>query len=572
MGTHPIFESDFDCLTESKMSNPPTSDFKKLNINAASFVPGQNFNAPSFVPGGSFAPAAAAPPAPKVEEPAPPAEPVKVEEEPEEDWDDEPEEAKPKEEEQKEKPKEEPKPEVEDKEPESVPEPTPKTESEEQEPEEPVEEEEVQLDFVNIVFIGHVDAGKSTMSGQILKLTGMVDQRTLEKYERESKEKNRESWALSWCIDTNDEERDKGKTVEYGKAFFETDKKHFTILDAPGHKSFVPSMIEGASQADFAILIISARKGEFETGFEKGGQTREHAMLVKTQGIRRLIVAINKMDDPTVQWAQSRYDEIVGKLSPWLFKQVGYKKDQVNFIPMSGFSGVNVKEGDIKKHPFYTGPSLIDYLDQLPAVDRNTSGPVRFCIAQKYKDMGHIVMGKLETGRLAKGKKLIVMPNGSKVKVAQIDFEDNPIKVAAAGMNLKIRLEGVENDEQLQKGFVLCDAGAECHKGTTFDARVAIQEYRSIISEGFSAIMHLHTAVEEIKIERLLGKFNRKTKKMEKFSGAKFFKQGDQGICRIRCDNMVAMDKAEDFPAMGRFTIRDEGKTIAMGIIKKIIE
>merc|ERR1712168_1349377 len=307
MGTHPIFESDFDCLTESKMSNPPTNDFsKKLNINAASFVPGQNFNAPVFVPGGGFGgapPAAAAAPAPQ--EVAPPAEPVKVEES-EEDWDDEPEEAKPKEEEkpEPEEPKEEPKPEP--KEPEPVPEPAPKTESEEPEN---VEEdvEEVQLDFVNIVFIGHVDAGKSTMSGQILKLTGMVDQRTPEKYERESKEKNRESWALSWCIDTNDEERDKGKTVEYGKAFFETEKKHFTILDAPGHKSFVPSMIEGASQADFAILIISARKGEFETGFEKGGQTREHAMLVKTQGIKRLIVAINKMDDPTVQWDQGRY-------------------------------------------------------------------------------------------------------------------------------------------------------------------------------------------------------------------------------------------------------------------------
>jgi len=551
------------------MSNPPTNDFsKKLNINAASFVPGQNFNAPVFVPGGGFAPppSAAAP-----AEVAPPAEPVKVEES-EEDWDDEPEEVKPtKEEEQKEEPKEEPKPEPKDQEPEPVPEPAPKTESEEPEVEEE-EVEEVQLDFVNIVFIGHVDAGKSTMSGQILKLTGMVDQRTLEKYERESKEKNRESWALSWCIDTNDEERDKGKIVEYGKAFFETEKKHFTILDAPGHKSFVPSMIEGASQADFAILIISARKGEFETGFEKGGQTREHAMLVKTQGIKRLIVAINKMDDPTVQWDQGRYDEIVGKLSPWLFKQVGYKKDQVHFLPLSGFSGVNVKDSDVKKHPFYTGPSLINYLDELPAVDRNISGPVRFCIAQKYKDMGHIVMGKLETGRLVKGKKLVVMPNGSKVKVAQIDFEENPIKVAMAGMNLKIRLEGVENDEQLQKGFVLCDAGKECHKGTVFDARVVIQEYRSIISEGFSAIIHLHTAVEEVKIERLLAKFNKKTKKLEKFSGAKFLKQGDQGICRFRLDNMVAMDKADDFPAMGRFTIRDEGKTIAMGIIKKIIE
>merc|ERR1712176_1728858 len=182
MGTHPIFESDFDCLTESKMSNPPTSDFtKKLNINAASFVPGQNFNAPVFVPGGGFgAPASAAAP----QQVAPPAEPVKVEES-EEDWDDEPEEAKPKEEEQKEEVKEEPKPEPKDQEPEPVPESNPKTESEEPEPEEEVVEEEVQLDFVNIVFIGHVDAGKSTMSGQILKLTGMVDQRTLEKYERE---------------------------------------------------------------------------------------------------------------------------------------------------------------------------------------------------------------------------------------------------------------------------------------------------------------------------------------------------------------------------------------------------
>merc|ERR1712168_385928 len=229
MGTHPIFESDFDCLTESKMSNPPTNDFsKKLNINAASFVPGQNFNAPVFVPGGGFggAPPAAAAAAPQ--EVAPPAEPVKVEES-EEDWDDEPEEPKPKEEEkpEPEEPKEEPKPEP--KEPEPVPEPAPKTESEEPEA---VEEdvEEVQLDFVNIVFIGHVDAGKSTMSGQILKLTGMVDQRTLEKYERESKDKNRESWALSWCIDTNDEERDKGKTVEYGKAFFETEKENLKLV------------------------------------------------------------------------------------------------------------------------------------------------------------------------------------------------------------------------------------------------------------------------------------------------------------------------------------------------------
>lgn len=178
-------------------------------------------------------------------------------------------------------------------------------------------------EHVNVVFIGHVDAGKSTIGGQIMYLTGMVDKRTLEKYEREAKEKNRETWYLSWALDTNQEERDKGKTVEVGRAYFETEKKHFTILDAPGHKSFVPNMIGGASQADLAVLVISARKGEFETGFEKGGQTREHAMLAKTAGVKHLIVLINKMDDPTVNWSNERYEECKEKLVPFL-KKVGF--------------------------------------------------------------------------------------------------------------------------------------------------------------------------------------------------------------------------------------------------------
>lgn len=163
-------------------------------------------------------------------------------------------------------------------------------------------------EHLNIVFIGHVDAGKSTIGGQIMYLTGMVDKRTLEKYEREAKEKGRESWYLSWALDTNEEEREKGKTVECGRAFFETEKKRFTILDAPGHKSFVPNMISGATQADLAVLVISARKGEFETGFDRGGQTREHAMLAKTAGIKHLIILVNKMDDPTVNWDEGRYD------------------------------------------------------------------------------------------------------------------------------------------------------------------------------------------------------------------------------------------------------------------------
>jgi peptide chain release factor subunit 3 len=166
-------------------------------------------------------------------------------------------------------------------------------------------------EHLNIIFIGHVDAGKSTTGGHILLLTGMVDKRTMERYEREAKEAGRESWYLSWALDLNAEERAKGKTTEYGRGYFETDKRRFTIIDAPGHKNYVPSMIEGASQADVGILIISARKGEFETGFEKGGQTREHALLAKTAGVKRLVLVINKMDDVTVSWSEERFFQIL---------------------------------------------------------------------------------------------------------------------------------------------------------------------------------------------------------------------------------------------------------------------
>jgi len=199
-------------------------------------------------------------------------------------------------------------------------------------------------EHLNIVFIGHVDAGKSTMGGNLLYITGMVDKRTMEKFEREAKEAGRESWYLSWALDSTPQERSKGKTVEVGRAYFETEKRRYTILDAPGHKTFVPSMISGAAQADVAILVISARKGEFETGFERGGQTREHIMLVKTAGVSKVVVAINKMDDHTVIWAKSRFDEIKDKLTPFI-KAAGFNpKTDVSFLPVSAYAGLNLKD------------------------------------------------------------------------------------------------------------------------------------------------------------------------------------------------------------------------------------
>jgi peptide chain release factor subunit 3 len=225
-----------------------------------------------------------------------------------------------------------------------------------------------------------------------------VDPRTIEKYERESKEKNRESWYLAFIMDTSEEERAKGKTVECGRGQFETETKRYSIIDAPGHKSFVPNMISGASQAEVGVLVISARKGEFETGFEKGGQTREHAMLAKTLGVKNLIIVINKMDDPTVDWSKERYDECKTKLTPFL-KQCGYAKADVTFVPVSGLQGHNIKDPvDSVKVPlssWHDGKTLLGVLDGLKKVDRDSSGPVRMPVTDRFKDGGLNVMGKV---------------------------------------------------------------------------------------------------------------------------------------------------------------------------------
>uniref|UniRef100_A0A8C4GRQ4 G1 to S phase transition 1 n=1 Tax=Dicentrarchus labrax TaxID=13489 RepID=A0A8C4GRQ4_DICLA len=423
-------------------------------------------------------------------------------------------------------------------------------------------------EHVNVVFIGHVDAGKSTIGGQIMYLTGMVDKRTLEKYEREAKEKNRETWYLSWALDTNQEERDKGKTVEVGRAYFETEKKHFTILDAPGHKSFVPNMIGGASQADLAVLVISARKGEFETGFEKGGQTREHAMLAKTAGVKHLIVLINKMDDPTVNWSLERYEECKEKLVPFL-KKVGFNpKKDIHFMPCSGLTGANLKD-PVTECPWYTGLPFIDHLDSLPNFTRSSDGPVRLPIVDKYKDMGTVILGKLESGSISKAQQLVMMPNRHTVEVLSLLSDDVETDDATPGENLKLRLKGIE-EEEILPGFILCSPDNLCHSGRTFDAQIVIIEHKSIICPGYNAVLHIHTCIEEVQISALICLVDKKTGEKSK-TRPRFVKQDQVCIARLRAAGVICLETFKDFPQMGRFTLRDEGKTIAIGKVLKLV-
>lgn len=425
---------------------------------------------------------------------------------------------------------------------------------------------------LNVVFVGHVDAGKSTMGGNLLYLTGMVDKRTLEKYERDAKEAGRESWYLSWALDSTQQERDKGKTVEVGRAYFETGKRRYTVLDAPGHKSYVPNMIGGAAQADVAILVISARRGEFETGFERGGQTREHAMLVKTAGVQRLVVVVNKMDDPTVQWDKERYDDIVNKLSPFL-RSAGFNpKTDVMFLPVSAFSGANLKD-PVKKEEcdWYTGPPLLEYLDNLSLGDRKISESLKLPVSEKYSDMGTYVVGKLESGKVKKGESLVLMPNRTPVEVLGLYNEtDEEVPAAISGDNVRVKLKGVDVEE-VQSGFVLTDPREPVNVVTRFEAQLAILEHRNIICAGYSAVMHVHTLSEEVTLQALLHYYDKKTGKKSR-KGPQFAKKGMKVIALIQTTAPICLERFKDYPQLGRFTLRDEGKTIAIGKVTKLIQ
>ncbi|PHJ16172.1 elongation factor tu [Cystoisospora suis] len=434
---------------------------------------------------------------------------------------------------------------------------------------------------LNVVFIGHVDAGKSTTCGNILYLTGGVDERTIEKYEKEAKEKNRESWFLAFVMDINEEERQKGKTVEVGRAYFSTPNRRFTLLDAPGHKAFVPNMIEGAAQADVGVLIISARKGEFETGFEKGGQTREHALLAKTLGVNQLVVAVNKMDEPTCGWSQARFEEIEKKLTPFL-KSCGFNpaKD-LSFIPISGLQGQNLKDHvsrpgtkayDPRASWYGTDrPSLFELFDSLSPPDRKEDDPLRVPILDGYKDNGVIALGKVEAGTLTPGMNCILMPNKNKVKVLGVYIEDDEVAYAKPGENVRIKLLGVEED-QLGNGMMLCPVADPCPVVSSFVGRLGIVElleHRPLITAGYSCVLHAHTAREEVTLIKLLEVVDKKTKR--KKCNPQFVKNDCMVTVEISLQNPVCLEEFEKMAQLGRFTLRDEGKTIGIGRVLQIL-
>ena len=423
---------------------------------------------------------------------------------------------------------------------------------------------------LNLIVVGHVDHGKSTSMGHFLTRLGAVDQRILQQYEEEAKRLGKESFKYAWILDRIKEERERGLTIDLAFQKFETKKYYFTLIDAPGHRDFVKNMITGASQADAAILVISAKKGEYEVGIAPGGQAREHAFLCFMLGIRQLIVLINKMDDPTVNWSKERYEEVKQGVSD-LLKRIGFDVSKIPFIPVSGWTGDNLVERS-EKMSWYDGPTLLEALDALQEPPKPIDRPLRLPIQGVYsiRGVGTVPVGRVETGVLRPGDTIIIMPPGIKSEVKSIEMHHQPLEKAIPGDNIGFALKGVEKG-QIKRGMVVSHPDSPCNVAKEFIAQIIVIYHPTAIAAGYTPVMHIHTAQTAVRFVELLAKMDPRTGQVVE-KNPSFLKTGDVALVKLRPLQPVALEQYSDFPELGRFAIRDSGMTIAAGIIKEITE
>ena len=423
---------------------------------------------------------------------------------------------------------------------------------------------------LNLIVVGHVDHGKSTTMGHFLTKLGAVDQRILQQYEEEAKRLGKESFKYAWILDRIKEERERGLTIDLAFQKFETKKYYFTLIDAPGHRDFVKNMITGASQADAAILVVSAKKGEYEVGIAPGGQAREHAFLCFMLGIRQLIVLINKMDDPTVNWSKERYEEVKQGVSD-LLKRIGFDVSKIPFIPVSGWTGDNLVERS-EKMSWYDGPTLLEALDTLEEPPKPIDRPLRIPIQGVYsiRGVGTVPVGRVETGVLKPGDTVIIMPPGIKSEVKSIEMHHQPLEKAVPGDNIGFALKGVERS-QLKRGMVVSHPDNPCSVAKEFIAQIIVIYHPTAIAVGYTPVMHIHTAQTATRFVELIAKMDPRTGQVVE-KNPSFLKTGDVALVKLRPLQPVALEPYSEFPELGRFAIRDSGMTIAAGIVKEITE
>lgn len=425
-------------------------------------------------------------------------------------------------------------------------------------------------DHLYIVVIGHVDAGKSTLMGRLLCELGEVSQKTLHKYEQESKKIGKQSFMYAWVLDETGEERVRGITMDIGRAQIETKTKRVIILDAPGHADFIPNMITGAGQADVAMLVVDATRGEFESGFDFGGQTREHALLVRSLGVSQLAVAINKLD--TANWSQDRFNEITNKLKVFL-KQAGFKDTDVTYVPCSGLIGENLvkpaSEPELTK--WYKGPCLLDVIDKFNVPERPVSKPLRISINDVFKGTGSgfCVSGRIENGVLKKGDKVLVCPTKEMAEVRSLSINDLTNNVAFAGDQVTLTLSGVDM-QNVSVGYILSDPVEQVSVTTRFEARIVVFNVKVPITKGFPVLVHYQSLVESANIVKLKALLSKSTGELIK-KKPRCLGNNSVAVVEIETSRPICIERYKDVKELGRVMLRVAGVTIAAGLVTDII-
>ena len=421
---------------------------------------------------------------------------------------------------------------------------------------------------LNLVIMGHVDHGKSTTTGHLLYLAGAVDERTIKQFEEEAKLAGKESFKFAWVLDNLKEERERGVTIDLRFLKFETKKFYFTVIDAPGHRDFVKNMITGASQADGAILFCSARRGEFEAGIGPGGQTREHAFLAFTLGVRQVAVAVNKMDDVSVNWSEERYNEIKNEVSRML-KMVGFKLEKIPFIPTSGWTGDNLVKPS-EHMPWYKGPTLMEALDTFEVPSKPTGKALRVPIQDVYSitGVGTVPVGRVETGIIKENDVVVFMPSNKQGEVKSLEMHHERINKAEPGDNIGFNIRGVAKTD-IHRGDVAGHTNSPPTVAKEFIGQIIVIYHPTAVAAGYTPVLHYHTGQVACRFTELIRKLDPRSGQVTEEKPT-FLKTGDAAIVRMEPLRPIAVETFSEFEELGRFAVRDMGTTVAAGIIKEI--
>ncbi|MDP3987383.1 MAG: translation elongation factor EF-1 subunit alpha [Nanoarchaeota archaeon] len=416
---------------------------------------------------------------------------------------------------------------------------------------------------LNTVFVGHVDAGKSTVVGRIMFDSGAVSEQEMAKLKAEAEKHGKSGFEFAYIMDSIKEERERGVTIDLSYKKIMTQKYQITIIDAPGHRDFVKNMITGASQADAAFLVVAA-----PTGVEP--QTTEHLWLLRTAGVKNIVVAINKMD--AVEYKEDRFNKVKEDVGN-LLKGVGIKAEDTVFIACSGLKGDNV----IKKSenmPWYKGPTVMEQFDAFPEPKQPTDLPMRMPVQDVYEitGIGTVPVGKIVTGIMKLGQKVIVLPGrtgkGIEGELRTIEMHHETIPQADAGDNVGINIRGV-GKKDIARGDVICDAAKPLSVVEEFIATITVINHPSVLAKGYTPVFHVHTAQVPCQITEIIAQINPASGEILK-ENPEFLKNGEAAKVRIRPQGHLCIETSKDNPSMARFSIRDAGQTVAAGICMEI--